>query len=257
MKFQAGEQMTIFTIWDAGGNDTIDLSGYYTPSVIDLREGAYSSAGGWNAYGDAPAADPTAMTKEAYLTYVNANNAELGMPARGDPTSTASGLWENYFLGTDATDGVSWLEVVGNDLLMENYIGIAYGAEIENAIGGHGNDRINGNWLTNELTGGDGADTFVIFDNTGTNAVGVYREDSHHDYITDFVTGVDRIDLCEFEGVTSANVTVVGADLKIDTNLDGDYTDATDFTVTLLGGATINTASTTLGGDIVYHADMI
>ena len=50
MKFHTGEMATIFTIWDAGGNDTLDLSGYATDSVIDLREGAYSSAGGWGAY---------------------------------------------------------------------------------------------------------------------------------------------------------------------------------------------------------------
>ena len=242
MKFQAGEQMTIFTIWDADGNDTLNLSGYYTPSVIDLREGAYSSAGGWNAYGDAPAADPTTMTKEDYLVYINGNNADLGMPAR------SGALYENYFHGTAATEDVSWLEVVGGDLLMENNIGIAYGAVIENAVGGHGDDRINGNWATNYLTGNDGADAFVIFDNTGTNAVGVTRTDTRHDYITDFTTGVDKVDLCEFDGVTSANVTFDGGDLKIDTNLDGDYTDVTDFTVTLLGGATINTTT-----DIVYH----
>ena len=249
MSFHDGEQMTIFTIWDAAGNDTIDLSGYYTPSVIDLREGAYSSAGGWNAYGDAPVADPTTMTKEAYLTYVNANNAELGMPARGNPTSTTPGLWENYFLGTDATDGVSWLEVVGNDLLMENNIGIAYGAVIENAIGGHGDDRINGNWATNYLTGNGGADTFVIFDNTGTNAVGVERVDTRHDYITDFdATEGDRIDLCEFANVTQDNVQYIGGDLLIDTDGNG----IADFTVTLLGSPSLS-----LADDIVYHADMI
>ena len=240
MKFVAGEQMTIFTIWDANGNDTLDLSGYYTPSVIDLREGAYSSAGGWNAYGDAPAADPTTMTKEAYLAYINANNADLGMPAR------SGGLYDNYFTGTAATEGVSWLDVVGGDLLMENNIGIAYGAVIENAVGGHGDDRINGNWATNYLTGNGGADTFVMFDNTGINAVGVERTDTRHDYITDFdATEGDRIDLCEFTSVDSGDVQYVGGDLLIDTNNDG----TVDFTVTLLGNPTIN-----LTTDMVYHS---
>ena len=252
MKFQPGEQMTIFTIWDAAGNDTIDLSGYYTPSVIDLREGAYSSAGGWNAYGDPNLPDsPLDMTKEEYLAYINGTNPQggdgtnglLGMPDR------SSALYDNYFLGTDATDGVSWLEVVGNDLLMENNIGIAYGAVIENAIGGHGDDRINGNWATNYLTGNDGADTFVMFDNTGTNAVGVERIDTRHDYITDFdATEGDRIDLCEFANVTQDNVQYVGGDLLIDTDGDG----TADFTVTLLGSPALN-----LDTNIVYHADMI
>lgn len=35
----------VFTIWDAGGRDTLDLSGYSTPSRIDLHQGAFSDAG--------------------------------------------------------------------------------------------------------------------------------------------------------------------------------------------------------------------
>ncbi len=33
---------SVFTIWDAGGNDTLDLSGFVTPSWIDLHEGGFS-----------------------------------------------------------------------------------------------------------------------------------------------------------------------------------------------------------------------
>lgn len=36
---------SVFTIWDAGGRDTLDLSGFATPSVIDLHAGAFSDAG--------------------------------------------------------------------------------------------------------------------------------------------------------------------------------------------------------------------
>jgi serralysin len=36
----------VFTIWDAAGVDTLDLSGYSTASRVDLREGAFSDAGG-------------------------------------------------------------------------------------------------------------------------------------------------------------------------------------------------------------------
>src|SRR5690349_10764293 len=38
-------QIPIFCIWDAGGNDTLDLSGYATGSQIDLRQESFSSAG--------------------------------------------------------------------------------------------------------------------------------------------------------------------------------------------------------------------
>jgi len=39
-------QLAVFCIWDAGGQDTLDLSGYTQGANIDLREEAFSSAGG-------------------------------------------------------------------------------------------------------------------------------------------------------------------------------------------------------------------
>src|SRR5262249_27693957 len=45
----ADGQSPVFAIWDAGGNDTIDLSGYSTSVELDLREEAFSSAGPGNA----------------------------------------------------------------------------------------------------------------------------------------------------------------------------------------------------------------
>ena len=38
----------VFAIWDAGGIDTLDLSGFFTPSEIDLRAEAFSGAGPGN-----------------------------------------------------------------------------------------------------------------------------------------------------------------------------------------------------------------
>ena len=242
------EQAAIFTIWDAGGTDTLDLSGYHTPSVIDLREGAYSSAGGWNAYGNGTyvnadgdvvplPASPTGMTEAEYLAYVNANNAALGMPNR-------SAILVNRYLNGDAlVEDVSFLEMVGGDLLMENNIGIAYDTIIENAVGGHGNDRITGNWATNYLTGNGGSDTFVIIDDSGFTLAGDERTDTRQDYITDFATGVDKVDLTEFASVDSSDVSFVGGQLQIDTDGNG----SADFFVGLLGGATINTTT-----DIIY-----
>ena len=77
----------IFAIWDAGGIDTLDLSGFATGSRIDLQPGAFSDAGGMTAN-----------------------------------------------------------------------ISIAFGATIENAVGGPGNDSIAGNAAQNLLQGGAGDD---------------------------------------------------------------------------------------------------
>jgi Ca2+-binding RTX toxin-like protein len=162
MRFDAGEMATVFTIWDAGGDeDTLDLSGFYTPSIIDLREGAFSSAGGFGAYNPAQAAlNVDALTKEQYLAYVNAANVAEGLAVR-------TAAYDLYFGGrTGVNEGIAWnliTDSVGK-YLMEQNIGIAYGTIIENAIGGAGNDRINGNQAQNDFRGNGGADTFIIAD---------------------------------------------------------------------------------------------
>lgn len=88
----------IFAVWDAGGRDTFDFSGYSQNQTIELREGFFSNVGG----------------------------------------------------------------LVGN-------VAVAQGAKIENAIGGFGNDTINGNALDNVLDGGAGFDS--IFGGAGNDTI--------------------------------------------------------------------------------------
>ena len=80
----------VVAIWDAGGVDTIDVSGWNTDQVVSLAEGAFSSVG----------------------------------------------------------------------RLTQN-LAIAWGAVIENAVGGGGDDLLIGNAARNELRGGAGGDTLV------------------------------------------------------------------------------------------------
>ena len=234
MKFVNGERMTMFSIWDGGGNDTLDLSGYYTPSIIDLREGSYSSAGGLGAYNPAWVGAIPDADSAAYIAFINANNAALGLGAR-------TAAYDLYFGGrAGANEGIPWSDFNGRDWLMENNIGIAYGATIENAIGGHGNDRINGNQATNHLTGNDGADTFIIADYSGTTLDGQTFNDTSVDTIMDFNRAQgDRVDLTELG--------VAWADLS--------FNDATDT-------VTVNTADgplhfILLGASDIQQADFI
>ena len=108
------------------------------------------------------------------------------------------GAYDLYFGGrAGANEGIPWSDIVGKDWLMENNIGIAYGAVIENAIGGHGNDQINGNRATNQLTGSAGSFTFIIVDDTGTTLDGratMIRGRHHHRFRP---YGRDKIDLTE------------------------------------------------------------
>lgn len=145
----------VMAIWDAGGVDTLDFSGYGATQTIDLREGAFSSVGG-SRYN----------------------------------------------------------------------VAIARGAVIENAVGGSGADTLIGNASANKLTGGAGADTFfglggadVMTGGAGADTFS-YLSASESlstaaDVITDFETGVDKIDLSALT-VTSFSIGVEGAYNKLD-----------------------------------------
>ncbi|SCZ05370.1 peroxidase family protein [Microvirga guangxiensis] len=87
----------------------------------------------------------------------------------GDDTLNGNG-------GNDTMDGGN-----GNDDL-------AGGSGNDAMSGGDGNDTLEGGTGVDRMTGGSGADTFVFNDDeTGTNA--------NRDVITDFVQGVDKIDI--------------------------------------------------------------
>ena len=142
----AAHPRAVFTIWDAGGHDTLDLSGYSSRSSIDLNQGAFTDAGG----------------------------------------------------------------ITGN-------ISIAFGAIIENAVGGAGADRIVGNEVGNRLAGGRGSDridgggggdTFV-FASLGDSRLVAPRSDGKKvaPDVLDFVSGEDWIDLSGIDAVagTAAN----------------------------------------------------
>lgn len=121
----------VVTIWDAGGTDTLDFSGWSTNSVINLNQGQFSSGGGTVAF--------------LSLAEVNANRAAAGFAARSQATY-------NFYEGLKASLGLT-------DGLFKDNVAIAYGATIENAVGGAGNDLIFANEVANSLDGRGGSDT--------------------------------------------------------------------------------------------------
>ena len=122
----------MMTIWDAGGIDTLDASGYKTNQVINLTPGSLSSIGG--------------IVAEDFPTFaeVNANRAAAGMAATSLTTYNAN---RNAFF----TNPDFYGRITDN-------VGIAYGATIENAVGGSGHDSMIGNTADNVLTGNGGND---------------------------------------------------------------------------------------------------
>lgn len=133
----------IVTIWDAGGRDTLDFSGWDTPSIMDLNEGAFSSGGG--------------VIEFPSLEEVNAKRAELGFAARTQAQY-------DYYVELRDELGLE------NGLFTDN-VSIAYGAVIENAVGGGGDDLIIVNSAANRIDGGAGID--AVSYETATSGVTV------------------------------------------------------------------------------------
>jgi serralysin len=122
----------MMAIWDAGGIDTLDASGYKTNQVINLTPGSLSSIGG--------------MVAEDFPTFeqVNANRAAANMAPTSLANYTAN---RNAFMTNPAVFG-----------RLQDNVGIAYGATIENAIGGSGHDTMIGNTADNVMSGNAGND---------------------------------------------------------------------------------------------------
>ena len=142
----------VIAIWDGGGIDTLDVSGYVPGGFedfnqfIDLRQGKYSSIGA----------------------------------------------------------------------LTSNVV-IAYNCVVENAIGGGGNDNIQGNDVSNRMAGGMGADTILGIDGNDTLIGGAGNDQLYggrgDDTLdggagADLLYGVDGYDIVSYSSLLGENVTI-------------------------------------------------
>ncbi len=119
-----------FTIWDGGGNDTLDLSGYTTNMRIDLREEHFTTAG------------PGPSGGQSYSNIAIARGAVIENAIGGSGTDQMYGnAAANELRGGDNLD---WLQGMGgNDRL----------------FGGNGNDQLHGGDGDDQLFGEAGNDT--------------------------------------------------------------------------------------------------
>ena len=140
----------VIAIWDAGGRDTLDFSGWSSASRIDLEPGASSDGGG------------------------QTTNVQI-----------AFGAWIENAIGG-----------AGNDVISGN--------SANNRLqGGGGDDSLNGLAGTDRAEGGAGADIFV-FSAAGHSLGYLVRSDGKKgtpDELLDFTSGVDRIDLSAIDAV--------------------------------------------------------
>ncbi len=151
----------VFAVWDAGGNDTLDFSGYNQTQDIDLRQGNFSDVGGLvgnvaiakgadieNAIGGS-GADSIIGNALANSLQGGGGNDTVMAGAGNDSIVDVSG--QNYLRGEEGDDSISG------------------GSGFDDANGNMGNDTIHGNGGDDYSVGGK--DNDVLFGDTGDDIV--------------------------------------------------------------------------------------
>jgi Ca2+-binding RTX toxin-like protein len=197
-----------------GGTDLLDFSLFRSGVYIDLAApaqytrdtGNVTSTGAWRilAYTTPSSFENTVGTAASdYVLGTAADNVFIYSGGLDDVYSGRGGS-DTLDLGqqvsavyADLSSGVVYDRANANWSAGGTYNRIAFADSIENLIGGAGGDYLAGAGnVSNRLTGGGGADSFVFRSSGGANTT---------DVITDFQDGVDRIRLEGFAGLTNAS----------------------------------------------------
>lgn len=136
----------VFAVWDAGGGDTFDFSGFSNAQTIDLRAGFFSNVGGL-----------TGNVAIAVNTVIENARGGSGTDliwgnAASNSISSGSGAGADTVYGGDGADTV--VSEGGTDLLRGEA-----GADL--MYGGADFDDMHGNMGTDTLYGGEGGDWVV------------------------------------------------------------------------------------------------
>ena len=135
----------VFAVWDAGGNDTLDFSGYQQSQTIDLRPGFFSSVGGLSGN----------------VSIAEGANIENAIGGSG-PDSITGNTLNNSISGGGGDDTV--MAGDGNDTIAGG-AGVSYlrgGNGDDSIVGGSGFDDINGNKGNDTIDGGSGGSDWLV-----------------------------------------------------------------------------------------------
>jgi serralysin len=188
----------IFAVWDAGGIDTFDFSGYGAAQNINLQQGAFSDIGGAvgnvavavntnieNAIGGGGDDRLTGNGLNNRLTG-NAGNDTLWGGAGDDSLSGGSGSDTASYVGASAAVSVSLGLITAQNT---GGAGTDTLTSIENLLGSSFNDTLTGTSGANSLDGGAGDDILV-----GGAGDDIYGVDSVGDSVTELANeGVDTV----------------------------------------------------------------
>lgn len=154
----APNQNYIFrTVWDGGGNDTYDLSNYFTNLILDLNPGSWSTLapGQLANLGDGRIARGSVANA---LLFNNDTRSLIENAVGGAGADSLIGNQvANTLAGNDGNDALDGRD--GDDAL-------AGGAGNDAIAGGNGNDTLNGGSGADLMAGNAGNDVYLV-DNAG------------------------------------------------------------------------------------------
>jgi Ca2+-binding RTX toxin-like protein len=166
----------IFCVWDAGGNDTLDFSGYSDIQLIDLNAERFSNVGGY--IGNVSIATNVVIENAIGGSGDDSligNSADNRLEGRAGNDSLSGGAGNDTLVGgvgDDRLDGGAGLDIasyaeVKSDLTLDLTLSTAQSMgsagrdtliSIEGIIGGSGNDSLKGGAEDNYFEGGAGND---------------------------------------------------------------------------------------------------
>jgi serralysin len=157
----SGFSKVVFAVWDAGGNDTFDFSGFGQNQVIDLHAGNFSNIGGLT--GNVAIAEGVTIENAiggSGADKIIGNNAGNQIFGHAGTDTIVAGSGSNYLRGEDGNDsiqgGTGFNDINGN--LGDDYIE-GHSAVGDWLVGGQGNDVIVSHTSGNILYGNLGNDT--------------------------------------------------------------------------------------------------
>ncbi|MDO8297950.1 MAG: M10 family metallopeptidase C-terminal domain-containing protein [Caulobacter sp.] len=110
----------VFAVWDAGGTDTFDFSGYSNPQTIDLNQGAFSSVGtysGGNLVGNVAIAMGVVIENAvggAGVDMIIGNSSANRLMGGGGDDTLVGGAGDDYLDGGVGIDVASYSGAMGS-----------------------------------------------------------------------------------------------------------------------------------------------
>jgi serralysin len=228
----------VLTIWDGGGVDKLDLSGFATNSRIDLTPGSYSDCDAMTmniaiAFGclienAAAGAGSDDITGNGLVNVLEGNGGSDTLRGAGGNDTLIGGAGADLLDGGSGNDAASYLDslavtvdlaagatggaATGDTLVsIERVVGSRTGFDV--LAGGSGNNILSGAGGRDALSGGGGNDTLVGGAGGDTLTGGTGADIFYYaaaasapiagpgDQIADFEPGYDRIDLRRIDAV--------------------------------------------------------